>query len=185
MVEYGCGATPGRRPLMPAVDEDTLQQFQDKAVADAAAAMSAVLVRLGDRLGLYRKLAEIGPTTPGELARQTGTAERYVREWLANQAAGGFVTYDAHTETFSLSPEQAAALTDEHNPACVLGEYEVVEALFADSARLERAFRTGEGIDWGERSPCLHEGAERADRAVVEAPLVEAWTPAVSGVERQ
>src|SRR5690606_35169749 len=112
-----------------AVDEERLHAFLGKAVADLGAAVSAVLVTIGDELGFYRALAE-EPLTAGELAARTGTNERYVREWLANQAAGGYIEYDAATQRFSLSPEQKLCLADPSGPADVPGAYAIVRDLF-------------------------------------------------------
>src|SRR5438067_13901686 len=94
------------------IDENKLNQFMGRAVGDIGAAMSAALVLIGDELGLYKAMAAAGPVTPGELAKRTETNERYVREWLNNQAAGGYVTYDARNSRYTLPPEQAAALAD-------------------------------------------------------------------------
>ena len=96
-----------------AIDPARLDELLGRAVNDMAAAASAGLVRIGDRLGLYKALAKAGPATSADLAKATGTHERYVREWLLNQAAGGYVTYDRATGTFSLSEEQAFLLADE------------------------------------------------------------------------
>src|SRR3954453_17476557 len=137
------------------IDENKLNQFMGRAVGDIGAAMSAALVLIGDELGLYKAMAAAGPVTPGELAKRTGTNERYVREWLNNQAAGGYVTYDAASGKFSLSPEQAMALADEGSPAFLPGAFQVVLAAFKAEERMTQNFKTGGGLDWGEQHPCL------------------------------
>ncbi|MES1208221.1 MAG: SAM-dependent methyltransferase, partial [Pseudomonadota bacterium] len=110
------------------IDEAKLNQFMGRAVGDIGAAMSAALVLIGDELGLYKAMAAAGAVTPGELAKRTETNERYVREWLNNQAAGGYVTYDAASGRYTLPPEQAAALADEASPAFIPGAFQVIAA---------------------------------------------------------
>src|SRR5713226_9479786 len=100
-----------------AINPDKLNEFMGKAVSEIGIAMSAALVLIGDKLGLYKAMANAGPLTPAEVAKKSGTAERYVREWLANQAAGGYVTYDAASGKYTLPDEQAFALADEGSPA--------------------------------------------------------------------
>jgi SAM-dependent methyltransferase len=163
-----------------AVDEDKLQAFLNKAVGDLGAAMSAMLVLIGDELGLYAALAE-GRWTAAELAERTGTAERYVREWLANQAAGGYVEYDGAAGTYFLSEEQALCLADPDGPVDLPGGYSVVEDLFHVKSRAVQNFRTGEGMEWGEHHPCLFRGTERFFRAGYRAHLLDSWLPALDG----
>ena len=162
------------------MDEQRLNAFLGKAVADLGAAVSAVLVSIGDELGFYKALAE--PLTAGELAAKTGTNERYVREWLANQAAGGYVEYDAATQKFSLSPEQALCLADPHGPADLPGAYSIVRDLFHVRDRAIENFRTGKGMEWGEHHPCLFHGTERFFRASYNTNLLTSWLPALDGV---
>ena len=164
------------------VDEAKLNQFLGKAVGDFGAAMSAVLVLLGDKLGLYKALAE-GPATPAELAKRTKTTERYVREWLDNQASGGYVTYDPAAKKYSLSPEQVATMADEKSPAFLPGFYQVVSAAFRAEDRMAENFKSGRGMDWGEHHPCLFEGTERFFRPGYIANLVSSWIPALEGVK--
>lgn len=166
-----------------AVDEGKMQALLGRAVADIGAAVSAPLVLIGDRLGLYRTLAALGPSTPEELARRTETHERYVREWLNNQAAGGYVTYDAASERYALSPEQAEALADETSPFFLPGAFQVIAAAFRAEPRIEKNFRDGKGLSWGEHDPLLFEGTERFFRPAYAANLVKAWIPALAGVE--
>jgi SAM-dependent methyltransferase len=166
---------------MPALDEAKLHEFVGKVVGDWGAMASGPLVVLGDRLGLYRAMVDGAPVTPAELAERTGTVERYVREWLSAQAASGYVTADGDGR-FHLTPEQAVAFTDESSPACVLGGFEVIAASIAILPRLTEAFRTGEGIGWGEHDPALFRGTARFFRTGYAANLVPAWLPALDGV---
>ncbi|OBA79360.1 SAM-dependent methyltransferase [Mycolicibacterium mucogenicum] len=166
------------------VDEDKLNDFLGMAIGDMGAAMSASLILLGDRLGLYKALAA-QPLTSTQLAEKTGTVERYVREWLANQAAGGYVQFDADDGAWSLSPEQAACLADPNGPVDVPGAYNIIEAVFHVLDRTTENFRTGAGLEWGDHHPCLFAGTERFFRAGYNANLVSSWLPALDGaVER-
>ncbi|HXX70285.1 MAG TPA: class I SAM-dependent methyltransferase [Polyangiaceae bacterium] len=164
------------------IDEKKLNEFLGKVVGDVGAAMSAALVVIGDKLGLYRAMAEGGAMTPADLARRTGTTERYVREWLNAQAAGGYVAYDAASERFSLLPEQAFALADEQSPASVPGLFHVTAAMWHGEERMTDNFRSGEGIAWGAQHPCLFEGTERFFRSGYLGNLVSTWLPALDGV---
>lgn len=163
------------------VDEGKLNDFLGKAVGDLGAAMSATLILVGDRLGLYRELAK-GGLTPAELAERTGTNERYVREWLGNQGAGGYVQFDAPSGQWSLSPEQALCLTDPDGPVDMPGAYNIVEATFHALGHTLENFTSGRGMEWGEHHPCLFDGTERFFRAGYNAYLIESWLPALDGV---
>jgi SAM-dependent methyltransferase len=163
------------------VDEAKLNEFLGKAVGDLGAAMSATLILVGDRLGLYRELAK-GALTPAELADRTNTNERYVREWLGNQGAGGYVEFDASSETWSLSPEQALCLTDPNGPVDMPGAYNIVEATFHALEQTLANFTSGDGMEWGEHHPCLFVGTERFFRAGYNANLIGSWLPALDGV---
>ena len=169
--------------MTPTVDGAKLDAFVQQVVGELGAAASAVLVRIGDRLGLYRELAAAGPATPAELAARTGTHERYVREWLANQAAGGYVTYVPSTGRYALSPEQAVALATDDSPASVQGAFQVISAMTRAEPRIAEAFRTGDGLPWGAQDPELFEGTERFFRPGYAAHLVERWIPALDGIE--
>lgn len=163
------------------VNEERLNQFLGHAVGDLGAAMSATLMLVGDQLGLYRALAK-RPMTSVQLASETDTNERYVREWLGNQAAGGYVEYDAAANTYSLSPEQALCLADPGGPVDLPGAYSLVEATFHALERTKDNFRTGKGMEWGEHHPCLFHGTERFFRAGYNANLITSWLPALDGV---
>ena len=164
-----------------AVDEAKLNEFLGKAVGDLGAAMSATLILVGDRLGLYRELAK-GAMTSAELAQRTGTDERYVREWLGNQGAGGYVDYDSASDEWSLSPEQALCLTDPNGPVDMPGAYNIVEATFHALEHTLDNFKSGAGMEWGEHHPCLFEGTERFFRAGYNTNLIDSWLPALDGV---
>ncbi len=164
------------------LDEAALEQFVHQAVGELAAGISGLMVHLGDRLGLYRAMAGAGPLTPAALAARTGTQERYVREWLSNQASGGFVAYDAVDGTFQLTPERALVLADETSPVFLAGAFETIASCFTDHEAFVRAFTTGEGIGWGDHDDRLYTGALRLFRPGYEANLVSAWLPALDGV---
>lgn len=164
-----------------AVDQDRMNAFLGKAVGDLGAAVSGVLVLIGDQLGLYRALAA-GRLTPAELAANTGTNERYVREWLGNQAAGGYVEFDPATDRYFLSPEQASCLADPAGPVDLPGAYLLVQDLYHVRERAIENFRTGKGMEWGEHHACLFHGTERFFRAGYNHNLVASWIPALEGV---
>ena len=165
-----------------ALDPQKLEQFVFRAVDEVGAALNAALVVMGDKLGLYRALAGAGGLTPAELAEQTGTAERYVREWLGAQAAGGYVEYDPETGRYTLPPEQTVALTDESSPAYLPGFFQIAVGSVLDSPRITEAARTGEGVGWHEHVHDVHEGCERFFRPGYNANLIDAWLPALNGV---
>jgi 2-polyprenyl-3-methyl-5-hydroxy-6-metoxy-1,4-benzoquinol methylase len=164
-----------------AINEARLNAFLGKAVGDLGAAISAVLISLGDELGLYKELAT-GPLTSAELARRTGTNERYIREWLANQAAGGYVDYESASGKYVLNDEQALCLANPHGPVDLPGAYSIVQDLFHVRQRALENFRSGKGMEWGEHHPCLFHGTERFFRAGYNANLLSAWLPALNGV---
>jgi SAM-dependent methyltransferase len=166
----------------PAIDGAKLEAFVFRAVDEIGATLNAALVVMGDKLGLYRAMAGAGPLTPEELANRTGTAERYVREWLNNQAAGGYVEYDPATGRYTLPPEQAAALTDENSPAYIPGFFQIAIGSVIDSPRITEVVKTGEGIGWGDHVHDVHEGCERFFRTGYNANLLTSWLPALDGV---
>lgn len=168
---------------MQNVRESVLQELLGRIVVDFGAASNAPLVLLGERLGLYRALADHGPCTSEELARRTGTRERYVREWLNAQAASGFVTYRSAGATYELEPEQRLAFADEDGPLFVIGAFETALAAGRIADRLAEAFRSGDGIGWHEHDHRLFHGIERFFRASYKANLLTQWLPALEGVE--
>jgi ubiquinone/menaquinone biosynthesis C-methylase UbiE len=166
-----------------AVDPDKLNAFMGKMVGDMGAAMSAALVILGDRLGIYRALADHGPATSIELADKTRLNERLLREWLTAQAAAEYVTYDARTGRFSLSPEQVMVFAEEESPVFMAGGFELLAACFKDEPKVAKAFQSGLGLGWHEHDVCLFRGTERFFRPGYNANLVANWIPALDGVE--
>lgn len=172
-------ATTAPQPINPA----KLHEFVMKAVGEMGAAMNAALIVIGDKLGLYKAMAGAGPMTSQELAAKTGTTERYVREWLAAQAAGGFVTYDAGSQTYTLPPEQAFALADEQSPVFLPGFFDIVAACVKDEPTIRDAFRTGKGVGWHEHDHGLFAGTERFFRPNYRANLISAWIPALGDTE--
>jgi SAM-dependent methyltransferase len=166
-----------------AATEAAVQEFVHKAFGDIGSTLTASLVVIGDKLGLYRALAAGGPLTDAELAARTGTAPRYVREWCAAQAAAGYLTYDAETRRYTLPEAHAVALTDEDSPACVLGGFQGMTAATLATPKIIDAFRNGKGLGWHEHDPNLFEGVERFFRPGYNAHLVSAWIPALEGVE--
>lgn len=155
----------------------------NQILGELGAGMNAALVLIGDRLGLYKAMTENGPMTSKQLADKTGTDERYVREWLSAQAAGGFITYDAAVNKFTLPNEQAFALAVEDSPAYLPGAFEIISAAIKDVPKIVEAFRTGEGVGWDEHDSALFEGTERFFRPNYAAHLVANWIPALNGVE--
>src|SRR5437764_6443003 len=165
------------------IDEAKLEAFMGQAVTDMGAIISAPLMVIGEKLGLYRAMAGAGPLSSSELAERAGVAERSVREWLRNQAAGGYVTYDADSDSYTLPDEHALALADESSPVYLLGAYELIASLYADEERITEAFRSGEGMGWHEHDHRLFRGTERFFRPGYRAHLVSEWIPALDGVK--
>jgi SAM-dependent methyltransferase len=170
--------------LEPAVepDADKLQQFVFRAVDEVGAVLNAALVVMGDKLGLYRALADGGAQSPAALAARAGCAERYLREWLNAQAAGGFVAYDPDSGCYSLPPEQVVALTHSDSPAYLPGFFQIAVGSVLDSPRIMEAVRSGDGVGWHEHGHDVHEGCERFFRPGYHANLVTEWLPALDGV---
>lgn len=164
------------------LDQERLETFVFKMLNDLGAAQAVPLVRMGDALGLWKALAETGPTTPGELAAATGCAERYIREWLSAQAAAGYVEYDAEEETFSLSPEQAMVFADEDSPVYLMGAFDLAASLVRDAPLVEAAFRTGEGVAYDRREGCLFCAMRRFFRTGYRNDLLATWLPALDGM---
>jgi SAM-dependent methyltransferase len=165
------------------IDEGRLHQFLGRFVGDLGATVHAANVVIGDKLGLYKALAAAGPSTPTQLAERTGTHRRYVAEWLAGQAAGGYVTYDPDGGRYHLDDEQAFALADENSPAFVPGAFQLACASVRDEPAITAAFRSGAGVGWHEHNPDVFAGCERFFRPGYAANLVSAWIPALDGVE--
>jgi SAM-dependent methyltransferase len=164
------------------IDGARLEAFVGQAVTDMGAAISGLLLYIGDRLGLYKAMAGAGPVSAAALAARTGTAERYVREWLGNQVAGGYVVYHPADGTFELPPEQAMVVANEDSPVFLAGAYETIASCYADHGLFADAFRTGTGVGWQEHDDRLFSGVMRLFRASYGAHLVSEWLPALHGV---
>jgi 2-polyprenyl-3-methyl-5-hydroxy-6-metoxy-1,4-benzoquinol methylase len=156
-----------------------LEQLIGAVIKDVGGTANAALVMVGDRLGLYRTLAEIGPATSSELAQQSRTHERYTREWLAAQAASGYVTYDPGTSRFSMSPEQAMLFADENSPVYMAGGFFAAASAINDERYLAQAFRTGRGISWSDHHDCLFCGTAKFFRPAYSANLLQSWIPSL------
>jgi len=164
------------------IDGDKLMAFVFRAVDEVGATLNAALVVMGDKLGLYRALAGAGALSPAELAARTGTAERYVREWLNAQAAGGYVAYDPDSGLYTLPPEQTVALTDPDSPAFLPGFFQLALGSVIDSPKIIEAARSGDGFGWHEHVHDVHDGCERFFRPGYNASLIPDWLPALDGV---
>jgi SAM-dependent methyltransferase len=164
------------------IDSEKLMGFVFRAVDEVGATLNTALVVMGDKLGLYRAMAGAGPLTPAELAERTGTAERYVREWLSAQAAGSYVTYDPDSGRYTLPPEQAVALTESDSPAYLPGFFQIALGSVIDSPRIVDRARDGGGLGWHEHVHDVHEGCERFFRPGYNAHLMAEWLPALDGV---
>jgi len=167
------------------IDEAKLEAFMGQAVTDMGAIISAPLFVIGEKLGLYKAMAGAGPLTSQEVADRSGAAERYVREWLRNQAAGGYVVYDPDSDRYTLPDEHALALADEESPFYILGVYDSIASLYADEEKILEAFRSGEGMAWHEHDHRLFRGTERFFRPGYRAHLVAEWIPALDGVQEK
>jgi SAM-dependent methyltransferase len=165
------------------INEEKMNAFLGKVVGDFGAALSSSLVYIGQKLGLYKALTEAGPVTSTQLAEKTSTNERYVREWLVNQAASGYVDYDKDTGRYSLAPEQAVALADDNSPFYVGGGFYVIKAMMNAVPRIEDSFKNGGGMLWADHDPDLFIGTERFFRPGYAAHLTASWIPSLTGVE--
>jgi len=168
----------------PAIDMNKLNAFIGQFVTDLGAAVHSGMVVIGEKLGLYKALAQ-GPVTAAQLASKTKTDERYVREWLSSQAAGGYVTYDAQSGKFSLSEEQAFTLAIEDSPAYLPGAFELALGSLAAVPRITEAFRTGAGMGWNEHEDGVFHGCEKFFRPGYAANLVSSWIPALGDVKEK
>jgi len=173
---------PPDTPAAAAPDPDRRTAFIGRMLGDIGAAMGAPNVLRGDRLGLYKALAGAGSTDAAALARRTGTHERLVREWLAAQASAGYVECDAEAGTYALSPEQAMVFADESSPVFMAGAFEVIASAWRDEPKIAEGYRTGRGLGWHERDPCLFCGTRRFFRPGYLHNLVQSWLPALDGV---
>jgi 2-polyprenyl-3-methyl-5-hydroxy-6-metoxy-1,4-benzoquinol methylase len=173
---------PARQGPPPSVDEQRLHELLGRTIVDFGATSIASLILIGDRLGLFRALASDGPLTSAGLAERTGTAERYVREWLNAQAASGYVAYDARAGLYSMTPEQALVFAEEDGPAFIVGGFQTALGAGRIIDRLTEAFRTGEGVAYHEHDHAVFHGIERFFRSSYIGNLVQTWLPSLTGV---
>jgi len=169
-------------PAQAAIDGAKVQAFIGRMLGDLGALTNSVLVHVGDQLGFYKTLMKAGPLDSAALAKQTGTAERLVREWLSAQAAQGYVTYDRSAQKFSLSPEQAMVFADEESEFFMAGFFDIATGLFHDVPKIVNAFRTNGAMAWHEHNGCLFCGTQRIFRPAYNHHLVNDWLPALDGV---
>ncbi|HEX6978916.1 MAG TPA: class I SAM-dependent methyltransferase [Alphaproteobacteria bacterium] len=165
-----------------AIDPAKLDAFLARAVGDLSAGYGGVMVSLGNRLGLYKAMAGAGPLSAREVANRAKCAERYVREWLNSQVAGGYVVYHAISDTYELTPEQAFVLADEDSPVFIPNAWAVPASMWFDEDKAEEAFRTGKGIPWGDHDGRLYCGVAAFYRNAYRGSLVQEWLPALDGV---
>jgi SAM-dependent methyltransferase len=171
-----------KEDMMQTLDHGRVEAFAGQIAVEVGAALNAALVTVGDQLGLYRAMADAQPVSAGELASRTGTYERYVREWLNAQAAGGFVVYDPGEDRYVLPAEHAVVLADESSPVALAGIFQAATAVMDTRARVAERFRTGEGLGWHEHHDGLFCGTERSFGANYRMHLVSEWLPALTGV---
>jgi SAM-dependent methyltransferase len=162
---------------------EKMQAFTDKLVGDLGAAFSAALVVLGDRVGLFKAMADGKSVTAKELAERTGLHEPYLADWLSAMAAAGYVDFNDKSRAFKLNPEQAAALADDGGPAFLGGGFDIAQAMMLDEAKVADALRSGRGVGWHEHSPALFNGVERFLRPKYNKDLVSSWIASLKGVK--
>lgn len=165
------------------VDEQKLNDFLGKALNDLAAGAAGVMVSVGHKLGLYKTMAGAGPLSSQELARRSDCAERYVREWLNSQVAGGYVAYHPETQTYELTPEQEFVLANDDSPVHFPPAWDITASMWLDEDKTLHAFRTGEGVPWGDHHERLFCGVAAFFRNAYKGELVPNWLPALEGVE--
>ncbi|GGA69631.1 SAM-dependent methyltransferase [Arenimonas soli] len=163
-------------------DENKLNAFMGQVIGDLGGAYSVSMVKLGDRLGLYRALRDQGPATASELSRRTGCDARYLREWLCHQAASNYLHYDAGDGRFSLPVEQAMVFADENSPVYMIGGFENAESTIENYTKVAAAFRSGDGVAWGDQAHCMFCAVAKFFRPGYEHNLVQAWLPAIEGM---
>ncbi|MBS0237239.1 MAG: class I SAM-dependent methyltransferase [Proteobacteria bacterium] len=169
------------QPIPPPLQRD-IEAFIGRVIGDLGAAFSGVLVNVGRKLGLYQAMLDLGTCTTAELAEKTGVRERYVREWLANQVAGGYVAYDPENQTYSLPPAQAMVLANDQSPIFMVPAFEVASSFWLDEDLIVETFRSGEGLGWHAHNHRLFCGTESFFRTGYRAHLVNDWLPALDGI---
>ena len=164
------------------IDEAKLNDFMGKVLGDLGGAGTVAMVRIGDDLGLYKALHAAGPKTCTALAKRLGLAERYLREWLSQQAASGYLTYDPVAATFALPAEQAMVFAIEDSPVYMMGGFDVMEAMLDNQPKVQAAFKSGGGVAWGDQAGCMFCAVARFFRPGYHNNLVQQWLPALDGV---
>ncbi len=172
-------------PSVNTIDQAKLHEFVMKSVGDVASALGSMMIILGDRLGLYKAMANSGPITSDELAAKTNTAERYIREWLASQAAAGYITYDPIKKKYVLPQENAMVLAYEDSSTYIIGAYQILRSVFKDEDKFVNIFKTGKGLRWGEHHHDLHEGTAKFFKPNYMSNLVQSWIPSLCGLEEK
>ncbi len=167
------------------IDKSKLEEFMMKAVGDMASSFGAMMIILGDRLGLYKTMAKTGPITSEELSNQTNTAERYIREWLASQAAAGYITYNSTNHKYFLPQENAMVLAIEDSPTFIMGAYQMVRSIFKDEDKFVDIFKSGKGLRWGEHHHDLFEGTAKFFKPNYMGNLIPSWIPSLEGVDEK
>jgi SAM-dependent methyltransferase len=167
------------------IDHSRLEEFMMKAVGDMASSLGAMMIILGDRLGLYKAMAKSGPVTSEELSAQTNTAERYIREWLASQAAAGYITYNPVDKKFFLPPENVMVLANEDSPTFIMGAYQMLRSVFKDEDKFVDIFKSGKGLRWGEHHHDLFEGQAKFSKPIYRSNLVSSWIPSLDGMQEK
>lgn len=167
------------------LDEAKMEAFAQQVFGDVAAVMGSLMTRVGDALGLWRALADLGPTTAEELAATTDTHPRMIREWLCAQAAGGYVVYDPGTERFTLPPEHAVVLADDESAPAMAGAVQIAIGNCADLERIVAGVRTGKGLTWGHHHPDVYAGTERFFGPAYRAQLTTEWILALEGISER
>lgn len=167
------------------IDSGKLNTLINTALGDLSAGYGGVMISLGHKLGLYRAMAGAGPLSAVEVARRSRCAERYVREWLNAQVAGGYVAYHPSSETYELTPEQRLVLADETSPVFMPAAWQIPAAMWSEEPRTIEAFRSGRGVAWGEHEERLHCGVASFYRNAYQASLVQEWLPALDGVTQK
>ncbi len=164
------------------LNETKLNDLLGKVVTEMGAAANGPLITIGDKLGLYKTLSTSGQLTSQELATKTNTAERYIREWLSAQAASGYVNYNSMNKKFSMTPEQTAVFGNDKSPVFMTGAFYAISSLYFDESKIEEAFKTGDGVSWGDHNTCLFCGTEKFFSPSYEGNLITNWLPALDGV---
>ena len=162
------------------MDQNKIQQFMGKAIQDIAGSSTAMLIILGERLGVYKAMSEVNDFISAEdLAKKTGTNERLIREWLANQVASGYIEYNSQNKTYFLPPEHAKALSDERSPLYIQGAFKAVKSYFKDEEEFVKMFKNQRTLSWNEHHPCMAEGWAEFFKAGYIGNLLNSWIPAM------